>query len=186
MVLVIGHNGAWQKTYTLGQIHLGRVNRIGQSYQSAAGKGANTCRVLAGYGIDHQLHGYVGGANGDKYIRGCQDDGIQTRLTPIQGETRICSTFLEADQRMTEFVEPSPEVQVQEAQDAWDCFMDSLGSATFLAICGTAATGEDEDCYLRLIQAAQALGIPAILDSYKDHGKRALLAGPEIIKINLE
>ena len=184
MILVVGQNSVWQKTYQFDQIVRGAVNRVSHHYESAAGKGSNVCRALGTYAIPSELHAYVGGANGTKFADSCHADGIVTRFTEIAGETRNCITLLENDGTMTELVESAPRISEEERERAHAAVHERIRAASMLAICGTAMTGESEECYLTFARWARERKVPVILDSYRSHGLQALAAGPEILKIN--
>ncbi len=184
MVLVVGQNSTWQKTYQIGTLERGGVNRVHNVFSSAAGKGANACRVLHLYDIEHELHAYIGGPDGYKFKGDCDADGIASRFTMIERETRICVTLLEEDRCMTEIVEPAPPIAAAERQAFHETFLDRLAAARMLAVQGTAMIGENDECFREFAEAAKARGIPVLLDSYKTHGRLALDASPEILKVN--
>lgn len=184
MVLVVGQNSTWQKTYQLRTLTRGNVNRVHRVFSSAAGKGANACRVLRLYGIEHELHAYIGGPDGHKFKIDCDADGITGRFTVIKRETRICVTVLEQDGSMTEIVEPAPMIAATERAAFHETLFDRLPSARLLAIQGTAMVGEADNCFRKFVEAAKACGTVVILDSYKTHARLALEASPEILKIN--
>lgn len=186
MILVVGQNSTWQKTYFFDSVDRGKVNRTRDAKESAAGKGANVGRVLGMYGIEHLVLAYNGGANGAKFESDCRGDGVGTSFTAIAGETRICVTLIESDRVVTELVEAAPSITDEERSAYHDNFYKQLGNASFLCISGTAMTGESDDCYLDFARAAHEAGIPVLLDSYKTHGARALEANPEILKINAD
>lgn len=184
MVLVVGQNSAWQKTCWIDALQRGAVNRVERVVESAAGKGANTARVLVSYGVAHELHGYAGGANGQAFSSACCADGLTVQFTEIERETRVCTTFIEDDLSVTEVIEPAPEISPSERERARGRFFDRIPHAALLAICGTALNGESDDCYIRMVAEAHERTVPVILDSYRLHGRLALEAHPEILKIN--
>ncbi|MFP3958664.1 MAG: 1-phosphofructokinase family hexose kinase [Spirochaetaceae bacterium] len=184
MVLVIGQNSTWQKTYFLEHLNVSNVNRVSEAYESAAGKGGNVSRVLAGYGVDHRLIAYIGGGNGEKFAADCRGDGGKPVFIDIAEETRTCVTLIEEDHTVTELIEPSPRVTQSERGAFREAFARHIDDAGFLAIGGTAIRGEADDCYLQFVKEAHRRGIPVLLDSYRRHGSTALAAGPEILKIN--
>ena len=184
MVLVVGQNSTWQKTYQITTLNRGGVNRVQHVFSSAAGKGSNACRVLRLYDIEHELHAYIGGPDGHKFKADCDADGIVSRFTLIDGETRICVTLLEDDRCMTEIVEPAPPITPAERKAFHEGFLEHINHARILAIQGTAMTGENDECFREFTQAAKARGVAVILDSYRTHGRLALEAAPEILKIN--
>ena len=184
MVLVVGQNSVWQHTYFLGRLERGEVNRIERGMGSAAGKGANCARGLAGLGIPHLLLAYSGGLNGRKFAGSCAADGIRFMNIDISGETRVCTTLIEDDGTVTEIVEPSPDICESERISFREAFHGSIGSAGLLVIAGTAMNGEDDDCYLEYTKEAGKRRIPVLLDSYRSHAARALEGAPDILKIN--
>jgi len=186
MVLIVGQNSVWQNTYNLSSLLPGTVNRMTAVFASAAGKGSNVARALGTLGRKSLLLAYVGGPNGVKFAGACEEDGIRSDFTHIQGETRICTTLIEETGRITEIVEPSPPITEQEREAYHESFRRHLGDATFLAVSGTAMIGENEDCYLEFVRLAHEHDVPVLLDSYRNHGRLALEASPEILKINAE
>jgi len=184
MVLVVGQNSTWQNTYNLAGLKVGEVNRIDRVMASAAGKGANVVRALAALRKEGLLLAYAGGPNGKKFVDACAADGVKAEFTTIGRETRVCTTLIEGSGRSTELVEPAPPVSDAERAAFESSFERWIGKADFLVISGTAMGGEREDCYLRFVRAAHERGIAVLLDSYRAHGRLALEASPEILKIN--
>ena len=183
-VLVIGQNSAWQNTYRVQSFQPGKVHRVRTVLRSAAGKGANLARGMGILRKSAHLLAYAGGANGDSFRRGCTEDGIAHTAVSIEAETRMCTTILGEDGSATEFAEPPPAVTSREREVFSREFYSLLPRADMLAIAGTAAEGEPEDRYLELSLEAAKLGIPVFIDSYRSHGRAALGAKPDILKIN--
>lgn len=184
MVLVIGQNSTWQNMYRFTTLRSGEVNRIVEVAASAAGKGANVVRALGLLGSPALLLAYAGGPNGRKFMDACARDGVAAEFTPTARETRVCTTLIESSGVITELVEPAPRIDAAERDAFHAAFDRRIDSARMLVIAGTAMDGESPDCYLRFVQEARRRGIPTLLDSYREHGKAALAAGPEILKVN--
>lgn len=184
MIVVIGQNSTWQKTYFFGVLEMGSVNRVRELYESPAGKGSNVGRVLALYGIEHKLLAYIGGGTGARFADGCRNDAVDADFVEIAGESRTAVTVIESSGRMTELVEPAPAITEAERAEYHRRFHRHVASASFLSVSGTAMVGENPDCYLEFTRSAHEQGAIVILDSYRDHGRRALEAQPEILKIN--
>jgi fructose-1-phosphate kinase PfkB-like protein len=53
-------------------------------------------------------------------------------------------------------------------------------------ISGTAVAGEPEEVYRDFVEAAHRQMVPVLLDSYRTHGRHALDAAPEVLKINAD
>lgn len=186
MVLIVGQNSVWQNTYNLTLLTRGAVNRMTSVFASAAGKGSNVARALRFFGEESMLLAYVGGPNGNKFAAACEEDGIRCDFTAIERETRICTTLIEDSGVITEIVEPAPPISEPERRAFHESVARHIGESRLLVISGTAMTGETESCYLEFARDAHARGVPVVLDSYRDHGRRALEASPEVLKINAD
>ncbi len=92
MILVVGHNSTWQKTYCLKRIKIGEVNRIESALGLPAGKGVNVSRALRLLGLEALLLGYAGGMNGERFRRALEEEGLKAEFQAIEEETRICTT----------------------------------------------------------------------------------------------
>jgi tagatose 6-phosphate kinase len=112
-------------------------------------------------------------------------EGIPHRYVRTRGETRTCTTILESQELTTELIEPSTPLEPAETERFERLFRRSLPKARLLIVAGTSLPGSPEDCYRGYIERAKSQGIPTILDSYKNHGRAALDACPQVLKINL-
>ena len=184
MVLVVGQNSAIQKTFSIDRLVPGAVNRIAAVHVSSGGKGANTARALVQLRMPTLVLAYVGGLFGRKYIEMVEADGIRHEVVWIKKETRGCTTILERKQGTTELAEPAPAVSEAERVRFNRLFSAHIHRAQLLIIAGTAVIGERQDCYQRYILEAKQHGVAVLLDSYRRHGRLALEASPEILKIN--
>ena len=96
MVLVCGHNCAWQLTYGFDAVTRGAVNRAREVHRSAAGKGVNVARVLAALEVPALLLAYLGGANGARVRQALDREGIPAEVIDTAADTRTCVTLLES------------------------------------------------------------------------------------------
>jgi tagatose 6-phosphate kinase len=185
VILVVGHNPDWKKIYRISRMEVGRVNRLEAAEFFPAGKGANTTRVLLGLGEKVLLLSYFGGGNGERFRRAIAAEGIPHRYVQTRGETRTCTTILEAQGLTTELIEPAEALEPAETDRFEKLFRKSLAGAGMLIIAGTSLSGSPEDCYRGYIERAKKRAVPTILDSYRSHGRVALNGAPEVLKINL-
>ena len=100
-------------------MEVGRVNRLEASEFFPAGKGANTARVLLGLGEKVLLLSYGGGDNGERFRRAITAEGIPYRYVRTRGETRTCTTILEAQDLTTELIEPAATLQENAQAVSW-------------------------------------------------------------------
>ena len=96
MVLVCGHNCAWQLTYRFDAVTRGAVNRVREVHRSAAGKGVNVARVLAALEVPATLLAYLGGPNGARVRHALDREGIAAKVIDTAADTRTCVTLLES------------------------------------------------------------------------------------------
>jgi 1-phosphofructokinase family hexose kinase len=186
MVLVVGQNAAWQKVCTLRRLEPGTVNRLDSVIAFGSSKGPNTARALAGIGAEACVVCYAGGATGRLFLEQLEREGIACDPVPIAAETRVCTTFADADGRCTEVIEPAPEVTAGERAAFRDLVARRLASARVLALMGTPVRGEMPDCYRLLVRAAHDHGVPVVLDSASAAAVEALAEQPEVLKVNAE
>ena len=184
MILIVGQNAAWQKACVLPRLRLGEVNRVERVNAFPSSKGINVGRALGCMGVPSLVLCYAGGATGELFLRALREEGLSAEPTPIAGETRICLTYAEPDGHSTEVIEPSPRIDAAESAAFRDRFLRDIGGAGILALMGTLAAGEDEDRYREFTAEARKRGVAVIMDSAGKPARRALEAGPEILKIN--
>ncbi len=185
MIAVIGQNSTWQKTCFLERLGRGEVNRVRSLAWSAAGKGANVTRVLTFLGEEALAMGYAGGPIGRQFLDYLRGEGLPLDFQEIREETRVCTTLIEADGTVTELIDPPPRVAPDEREGFRRIAERHIPRSAMLVIGGTSVEGETEDCYRRFVETARQAGVPVLLDSFRLHGRIALEAAPEILKINL-
>jgi tagatose 6-phosphate kinase len=186
MVLVVGQNAAWQKVCTLRRLEPGAVNRLDSLIAFGSSKGPNTARALTGIGADARVVCYAGGATGRLFIEQLEREGIACDPVPIAEQTRVCTTFAEADGRCTEMIEPAPGVTAGERAAFRGLVARRLASSRVLALMGTPVREETPDCYRWLVRAAHDRGVPVVLDSASPAALEALAERPEVLKVNSE
>jgi 1-phosphofructokinase family hexose kinase len=186
VILVIGQNAAWQKVCGLRRLEPGAVNRLDTVIAFGSSKGPNTARALAGVGAGARVVCYAGGANGRLFLEQLAREGIACDPVPIAAETRLCTTFADADGRCTEVIEPAPEVTAAERSGFRALVAERLAGSRVLVLMGTTVSGETPDCYRWLVRAAHERGVPVVMDSACPAALEALAERPEVLKVNAE
>ena len=215
MILVCGHNNAWQLTYRFDSVSRGAVNRVREVHRSAAGKGVNVARVLAALEAPAMLLAYLGGRNGARVRQALEREGIPAEVIDTAADTRTCVTLLETDahtgvrrfrepgepalaegagklaggavgeaRQVTELVEPAVVASRAEQARFSAAYDRLLDQASVVVIAGSAIGGADREVYAEMVRRARRRGVPTLLDAYHGHGRAALAAAPEIVKIN--
>jgi fructose-1-phosphate kinase PfkB-like protein len=181
-ILVTGLNPAWQKVLQFQELKPGQVNRSESCREFGSGKGLNVSLVLGALGHQVSLLQVLGGINGGRLKRYCQERGIDSLDVEVKGETRVCSTLLDrATGQVTELIEPfavEPEERVLER------LLASVGRTTVwdaLVVSGTAPTGLEPHVYLEIARRVQA---PLVVLDVVRELTPALLAEAHFVKIN--
>ena len=185
MIAVIGQNSTWQKTCFLDRLARGQVNRVCSLTWSAAGKGGNVTRVLAFLGEEPLAMGYAGGAAGRLFLDYLRGEGLSLDFQEIREETRVCTTLIEEGGTVTELIDPPPRITPREREGFRHLAERNIPRSALLVIGGTSVEGETDHCYRNYVESAHRAGVPVLLDSFRLHGRLALEAAPEILKINL-
>ena len=187
MILVCGHNNAWQLTYRFDAVTRGAVNRVREVHRSAAGKGVNVARVLGALQAPATLLGYLGGPNGTRVRQALAGEGIAAEVIDTVADTRTCVTLLESAgeaRQITELVEPAALASAAEQERFAAAYDRLLEQASVVLVAGSAIGGARREVYAQMVRRAHGRGVPVLLDAYHGHGRAALAAAPEIVKIN--
>ena len=186
MITVITFNPSIDRLYKLDQLEVGSVQRANFVNPTAGGKGLNVSKVLKKLGEDINCIGFLGGFNGD-YIKSELDKlGIESKFTPINGETRICLNIIDKQGVSTEILESGPQIDQLEIEDFEKNLDEILENTTVLVASGSLAKGLPKDYYLRIGNICREKNIRFILDASGDSLKLALDSKPYLIKPNTD
>jgi len=184
-IMVLGLNPAWQKTLFFSELKPGEVNRAARMTLMASGKGINFCRAAATWKQPARLLQFLGGSNGEAIAAGLANEGMDAVSVTTVAETRMCITCLcLAGGTMTELIEPSGVITSAELENLRGMIDSGLPGCSGLALCGTFPPGISPELYRDAVVAASRLGIPVMLDSWKEVVP-TLEAGVTWLKINL-
>ena len=186
MILTVTMNPSIDISYPLDKLKIDTVNRVVDVTKTAGGKGLNVTRVLSEFGDSVVATGLVGGKLGDFLVENI-DDKVSKHFFSIQGETRNCIAILHG-KNQTEILEKGPEVQVKEGQDFLVYFKELLNTVEVVAISGSLPAGLPVDYYASLVELANQVGKPVVLDC-SGAALQAVLESPHkptVIKPNNE
>lgn len=187
MILTVTLNASVDKLYVLDRLCPYEVMRVKEVGNTAGGKGLNVSRVAALSGEKVAATGFVGGHNGELFESLIREDGIEKHFTRVRAETRCCINARDLEtNRSTEFLEPGNPVSSEEARRFLGDFEALLPAASAVTISGSMPEGVPVDFYAKLIRAAKKRGKPVLLDSSGEPLRRALSAGPALIKPNAD
>jgi len=187
MILCLGLTPALQRTLIFDSLQLDEVNRASRVIISAAGKPVNTARALAVLGVECKLAGFNGGLRGAQVIQYLEGYGVESALTLMHAETRICSTLIDQGSgSVTELIEEAPQPSYEEIECFINDNIELVKSCQLLLICGTLPPFAPVDFYCNFTRAAAENDVPVIIDSHKEGLLSVLSDHPLMAKMNLQ
>ncbi|MGH2562217.1 MAG: 1-phosphofructokinase family hexose kinase [Thermomicrobiales bacterium] len=185
-LLVIGANPAIDRYYCLDQLRVGDVNRVTSVRAAAGGKANNLARAYRRLGGNPITTGIVAGETGHRILTGLATEGIAHDYVCTDGESRQTVTLLAAG-ATTVLLEPGPLVP----ETALDRLVEKVAmlalTVSGVAITGSLPSGAPGDTVARLVRAARtASSGPIAVDTSGEALRIAALAGPHLIKVNVE
>ena len=185
-VLCFGLTPVLQRTLVFDSLETDEVNRAKQAVESAAGKALNTARALSLLGTPAQVAGFNGGVAGRKVEAFLKDCGVVSVQTPMQPETRICTTLLDRkNHTVTELVEEAPLPGKAAMARFEKANLKRVKESAMLVISGTLPPFADDDFYVRFVQAAAEAKVPVVIDSHKTALVHVLFERPLLAKLNV-
>lgn len=185
MILTVTLNAALDVTYTVERLHPHRTHRVQQVRQRAGGKGINVARVLRALGQPTVVTGLAGGRTGEAIREDLAVAGLPDELVPVAGESRRTVAVVSTqDGDATLFNEPGPRITETEWQRFLDRFVELATTAEVVVLSGSLPPGVPDDGYAHLVRIAAGLGSRTIVDAEGEPLRRAVAAGPDLVKPN--
>lgn len=183
--LVVCMNPTLQRTIVLPRLWENEVNRSGEYYLDASGKGVNTTRILHHLGEDAVHLTHAGGRNRDYYIAMAEESGVRVRWVESHREIRYCYTLVNrAAHTTTEIVEEAVPVEAGTEERGRRLYQELIDSVDVVIIAGSKAPGFSSDFYPQMVHAAKGQGKTVALDVRGDDLVNALAFAPDIIAPN--
>ena len=188
MIQCVGLNPVLQRTLTLEQFTVNRVNRaIGKPLEGSAGKGINAARALKTLGQDAIITGFCGGNTGELIERTLDHEELGHEFVRTANKTRICTTILDTlHNTQTEIVEEGLPVSPAEVTAIKELYRKHLANCRLVTISGTTPQDVPKTIYKDFVSLAVEQHIPTLVDTQKDLLRECLSAHPFLIKINRE
>jgi tagatose 6-phosphate kinase len=180
-------NAALDVTYTLDRVQPHAANRVRTVSARPGGKGINVARVLASLGREVLATGLVAGETGQRICAELAASGLPHRFMRVRGESRRALAVVEDELGdATGYWEPGPDI----AEEEWKAFLGGyhvlLRGSAAAVLSGSLPPGLAADTYAELVRAARVVGVPVLLDAEGESLRRAVAAGPDVVKPNLE
>lgn len=186
LITVLCANAGVDKTYEVPNFATGGYYHPASARTTAGGKGINVARALMALGQGLVLTGFAGGNNGRFINANLLEAGLKADLIGVAEESRVTINVIDREQRtQTRIDEIGTLVTPTELRRLREGWARSLRSSAMGIIAGSAPRGVNLEFYADLIEDAQALKKPVILDARDELLARAIPAKPTVISPNL-
>lgn len=181
-------NPAIDQTAYASNFHDGEVNRVTSEQSDAGGKGVNVASFLAQYGHEVAATGLLGRGNLEPFETLFAEQAIVDRFIKLPGVTRVNVKIVDKIREMVTDINfpgmPTNEESFEAVADTVDTLI--AEGVEWFVLSGSLPRGIPTDSYRLLIERIQAKGRKVILDTSGVPFDRALAAGPNVIKPNID
>jgi 1-phosphofructokinase family hexose kinase len=185
MILTVTPNTAVDRTYTVENFRIDRINRASISRVIAGGKGVNVARWYQELGGRALATGFVGGHHGNYIVEALHRESISSDFVRTEGESRICTKVMDPVQKtQTELNEVGPEISPDEVERLRVKFESLVSGMEYVVLCGSLPPGAPDTIYRELIEIAHHYKVPCVLDSSGAPLEQGLEAQPYMAKPN--
>jgi 6-phosphofructokinase 2 len=161
-----------------------RKIRTSEERYDPGGGGVNVARVIRELGGEALAVYFAGGLTGQAFNDMLGAIGLEHRVVPIAGMTRVSHTVYERSSGQEyRFVPEGPALGAKEWQ-AGLAVLETL-DADYVVASGSLPKGVPDDFYARIARSARERGIRFVLDTSGEALRQALEIGVHLIKPNL-
>ncbi|MFH9352219.1 1-phosphofructokinase [Kitasatospora sp. NPDC017646] len=193
MIVTITPNPSLDRTYELGTLALGEVNRAAHDRLDPGGKGVNVSRALTAAGHRTTAVLPLGGLSGQLLADLLRRQGIDVAAVAISGDTRINVSIAEDGGSLTKVNAVGPELSAAESAALLALVRDTQrigrgagNGVDWLACCGSLPRGLAPEWYAELVAQVHSGGARIALDTSGPALLAALSARPDVVKPNRE
>ena len=189
MIATVTANPCLDKTVSVPQFDLYRMNRVRVLCTDPSGKGINVSKTLAAMGAQTLCVGFDFTDGGTSLLKADLDAcGIPHELIPVAGALRVCTKIIdESRQHTVEVNELGTPVTREDGERLLQKITEVAKRCEFLTLSGSLPKGLDTDfyatCAREIRRAAPACRV--VLDAEGEQMRTALREGAYLIKPNI-
>jgi len=186
MIVVAGFNTSVDKFMEANTIAIGGVTRVRNVIAVPGGKGAHVALTAATLGEPVRLIGIVDERHREWFQRFFAARGVDFDAIPIAESIRTCVAVRDRAGRMTELLEPGPELTAAERAALQDRLRRAASGAAVVALSGSLPAGFGPEAYADVIRALARPRARVLLDTSGDALANGVAARPFLVKPNAD
>lgn len=185
MILTLTANAALDRVIFIEEFVPATTMRAPRFIECAGGKGFDTSVALRGLGQSTTAIGFVAGYYGNLLVNVLTNYGIDVDPIWLPGETRLANVLVEtARARHSHVMIGALPVTAADVETMLDRFRTHLPAATWVVAAGSLPPGMPPTFYRTVTEIAHAAGKPILIDATAAPLREALLARPDVVKLN--
>jgi 1-phosphofructokinase family hexose kinase len=182
MILTVTLNPLLERRIAYNSISLGVVNRDGNIEIKSGGKGINVNRQLNNLGIDNLGLTFAGGSSGRELKDVLHSEKIKSVLIHTEAKTREALIFIdESGKSVTSCFGRNSEITLKEVEEFKLKLEKMIPNYEMIILSGSSPSHETDSIFPAAIEWANQHDKIIICDTYGDHLKDCLNAGPTIL-----
>lgn len=187
-VATVTLNPAIDMTVSVADFRPNHVNRSQSVRFDAGGKGVNVAAILADYGIDTVVTGFLGDQNATIFENLFAEKGIADHFVRLSGYTRTNVKLIDAAQQQTTDVNMAGLIPTSVEIDQLLATIDQLAATcNWFVLAGNLPADIPTNIYNTIIARIKAHdGCRIVLDTSRAALKTSIAAAPHIVKPNRE
>jgi 1-phosphofructokinase family hexose kinase len=184
VITVGGFNTSVDKSMRTDRIRIGGVNRVSEVRAWPGGKGAHVALTAAALGEPVRLVGLIDDPHRALFEDFLGARGVEFHGVATAGRVRTCLAVRDGEGRVTELLEPGPDVDPATRRQILDRFRALAADAHISVLCGSLPPGMEPSDYAGLAAELRAAGRRCGVDTSGEPLRRAVDAGPFLVKPN--
>ena len=184
MITVAGFNTALDKLVDVDLLRAGAMQRISGIRVSFGGKGLHVAQTIASLGEKVRLVGLVDAMSGPAIATLMRERGVEFHGIQISGTIRTCLAIRERDGRITELLEPGPELDAATREKMLATFRRLALDSDLAVMSGRLPPGCADATYADLVRELQSAGVRSLVDASGSALRLGVEARPFLVKPN--
>lgn len=185
MIYTVTMNPALDKTITVPDLSIDRVNRAVTVRQDPGGKGINVAKVLTKLGVPCLAVGFTGGPAGQAVQQMLRLQRVPFEFLEVAGSTRTNLKIVDPVRHTnTDINEPGFAVTPALLEELLQQLLRRLQPGDLVVLAGSLPQGAPADTYGAWVRRCREAGAKVFLDADGEPLRRALAAGPYLVKPN--